>query len=95
MTNETLEEMKQYLKENNIMMSSEVEETIMELLAENTREELNDTEEDVAAAAKETVVDDPIDFMYQLKESTQQTEEQQINMLGIGFIGNLHGSVIM
>ena len=95
MTNETLIEMKQYLEGNKIMMSSEAEETLVELLAENTREELNDTEEDVAAAANETTIDDPIDFMYELIESTEQTEEQQTNISGMGFIGNLRGSIIM
>ena len=95
MTNETLIEMKQYLEGNKIMMSSEAEETLVELLAENTREELNDTEEDVAAAANETTIDDPIDFMYELIESTEQTEEQQTNISGMGFIGNLRGSMIM
>ena len=95
MINETLEEMKQYLKGNNSIMSLEAEEIVMDLLAENTREELNDTEEDVAEAAKETIIDNPIDFMYELLESTEQTEQQQINMPGMGFIENLQESVIM
>ena len=82
MTNETLEEMKQKLKENTIE-GINIEEIVVDFLAENTEEELTDTVEDVTAAAKETSTIDPTDFLNELLESD------------MGFVENLPGSEIM